>query len=387
MRAYHTLRILAEKFRIHLLAGSPYFPCRASVIDQELGDLCELTTCLPLDQREHLGIRIRSLARSRFPNLYYRVFPHPFDWIPLTDNIREVLDKKKDEIFDQIHVFKHYMYPVAAYLLRYYGEVPVNLDLDDIESTTRQRISCLCRRKGLNAEANALAAEAQFFMQNEEKILPHCRKIYIASPLDRNKLLKRGIGLDVTVLPNVFLPGSKLPPMRETERFNFLFVGSLGYYPNRDAAEYMCRRVIPRLRRLTERPFALRIAGAGATKPFKRALERTAEVRVVGPLDDMTAEYAVADAVIVPLRTGGGTRIKILEAFAYRRPVVATAIGVEGIEADDGVHYLLAENADDFAKQCKRLMDSPRLSECLSDAAFELLATRYHPGVLKEVLL
>jgi glycosyltransferase involved in cell wall biosynthesis len=87
--------------------------------------------------------------------------------------------------------------------------------------------------------------------------------------------------------------------------------------------------------------------------------------------------YHRADAVVAPLRAGSGTRIKILEAMSYRRPVVSTPAGIEGLAARDGEHLLVGDTAEAFACQCVRLMEVPSLGERLSRDAFDLCVARY----------
>jgi glycosyltransferase involved in cell wall biosynthesis len=92
---------------------------------------------------------------------------------------------------------------------------------------------------------------------------------------------------------------------------------------------------------------------------------------------DLAPVYADADAVVVPLRAGGGTRIKILEAFVHRRPVVSTSLGAEGLEVEHHRHLLLADTPEDFAAQCARLAGDPALRESLTAGGFELASTRH----------
>ena len=91
----------------------------------------------------------------------------------------------------------------------------------------------------------------------------------------------------------------------------------------------------------------------------------------------MDPELARADLVVVPVRYGSGTRVKILEAFAHRIPVVSTTIGAEGLGAADGVHLLVADDPDAFADRCARLLTDGDLRERLVDAAEQLFEERY----------
>jgi glycosyltransferase involved in cell wall biosynthesis len=170
-----------------------------------------------------------------------------------------------------------------------------------------------------------------------------------------------------------------------THPFTFLFVGTLGYYPNEDAVVFFCREVLPKLRAAADASFLLRIAGSGLPEGL-RALARLPEVRLSGYAPDIARLYADADAVVVPLRAGGGTRIKVLEAFAYQRPVVSTSMGIEGIDAVAGEHYLLGDTAGELARQCLRLMRDRELGKELAGRAHKLVTRQYAPQRLVDAV-
>jgi len=134
--------------------------------------------------------------------------------------------------------------------------------------------------------------------------------------------------------------------------------------------------VVPLIRHEAEVPFLVRIAGSGLSKALA-PLAAIPEVRLVGRVPHVSVEYAEADAVIVPIRGGGGTRIKVLEAFAHRRPVISTTIGAQGIDATPGEHYLQADTAAAFALECLRLMRNAELRASLAGSAQALVMTRY----------
>jgi glycosyltransferase involved in cell wall biosynthesis len=157
-------------------------------------------------------------------------------------------------------------------------------------------------------------------------------------------------------------------PERRDGPFTFLFVGNLDYYPNGDAVRWFAREVLPALQERAPASFRVVVVGNGDTPP---KLEHAGAVADVGPC------YAAADVAIVPLRAGGGTRIKILEAFAHGVPVVSTPIGAEGLEAAGGEHLLLGGDAEAFARGCAELMASPELRRGLAERALRLVRDSY----------
>jgi glycosyltransferase involved in cell wall biosynthesis len=152
-----------------------------------------------------------------------------------------------------------------------------------------------------------------------------------------------------------------------------LLAGALSYTPNADAAHHFVRDILPRIRERV--PDAqLRLVG----RHDRRAGELRAEgVTLTGYVRDIGSELAHADVVVVPIRFGGGTRIKVLEAFAHRIPVVSTTLGCEGLEVIGGRHVLVSDDPARFAADCVRLLTDRRLRERLVAAAFELFTERY----------
>jgi glycosyltransferase involved in cell wall biosynthesis len=128
------------------------------------------------------------------------------------------------------------------------------------------------------------------------------------------------------------------------------------------------------------------IAGQGLPAALKKELANIQEIQLMGWVDDPGAFYGKVDAALVPIRAGGGTRIKMLEAFACKRPVVATSIGAEGLEAAPETHFLLGDSAEDFADQCVRIMDDKGLGSRLVEKAFTLVKRKYGLNNIAAVL-
>jgi polysaccharide biosynthesis protein PslH len=117
-----------------------------------------------------------------------------------------------------------------------------------------------------------------------------------------------------------------------------------------------------------------------------RALGQLPDVRLTGAVAEVAPYYREAGAVIVPIRAGGGTRIKALEAFSYRRPAVTTSIGIAGIDARHDQHVLVADTPDAFADCCLRLLRDPDLGQRLASAAFSLVTPAHTGGAVSNIL-
>jgi glycosyltransferase involved in cell wall biosynthesis len=137
------------------------------------------------------------------------------------------------------------------------------------------------------------------------------------------------------------------PDHAREQAHRVVFSGSMDWYPNEDAMLYFIDQVLPRLRQ--EHPDATAtIVGRNPTARLRAAAE-SARVDVTGTVPDVRPHLAAGSVYVVPLRIGGGTRLKIFEALAMGKAVVSTTIGAEGLGLEPGRQVLLADSADDFA--------------------------------------
>lgn len=164
------------------------------------------------------------------------------------------------------------------------------------------------------------------------------------------------------------------PDARGGDIPTILFQGLLEWSPNEDAAIWLVKAIAPLVR---EQLPALRVILAGKPSPRVQALGAWQGTELAGAVPNMAPYLRAADAVVVPLRVGAGTRIKILEAFSYRVPVVATRIGAEGLDVVDGVHLELADEVVELASRCVRVLQDKPAARRLTDAAFDLCDRRY----------
>lgn len=170
-----------------------------------------------------------------------------------------------------------------------------------------------------------------------------------------------------------------------------LFFGLLATVPNVDGVLYFLREIWPRIAAVRS-DVRFVIIGADPA-PVIRA-QTAPGVTVVGPVDDLRPYLSAASVVVVPLRLGSGTRLKILEAWAMSRPVVSTALGAEGLDCVPGRHLLIADDPSEFAGSVLRVLSEPVLADELGRAGRALVCDRYSwrssaealEGFLKQVL-
>ena len=205
----------------------------------------------------------------------------------------------------------------------------------------------------------------------QQSVAAQVDRVAIASELDAARC-----GLpNVTVIPNTYpRPGRPAGDPAAVGPPVVLFQAQLGYSPNIDAAEWLATEIAPLIQaavpatevRLVGRP------GANVTQ-----LHRPGVLTVVGQVPSMEEELSRATVAVVPIRYGSGTRVKILESFAHRVPVVSTTLGAEGLDVEDGVHLLLADDPAAFAAAAVRLLGDPGLRVRLTEAAEARFLDRY----------
>ena len=224
------------------------------------------------------------------------------------------------------------------------------IDIDDLPSrfyqSAAQTNGSLARRL-LDRRMSAI------WKRRERRLADRFTLLMVCSEDDRHYL-----GMDrVRVLPNGFEPvfAAERHPV-EPPRIGF--IGTFRWTPNVESVQWFCREVWPLIKR--DMPdVQLRVVGEGT----ETAANWADGVEGLGRVIDSGREIATWSAMVVPIRVGGGTRIKVLEAFARRCPVVATTVGAFGYNLHDGEELFLADQPNTFASRCVALIRSPHLAE------------------------
>ena len=194
------------------------------------------------------------------------------------------------------------------------------------------------------------------------------------APETRTAVVPNGVDLD-------FFRAGATPEARAPT--TLLFFGAIDYYPNTDAMLFFTRDILPLLRSRVPRVL---LSIVGRRPPESITALRSTEVEVTGAVEDVRPYLDRAAVVIVPLRVGGGTRLKILEALAMGKAVVSTSLGAEGLHVVPGRDLLIADDAETFAAQIRRLLDDPELADRIGKAGRRVVEAHYGWGASVEQL-
>ena len=275
------------------------------------------------------------------------------------------------------------------YQARYLFDMPrpprtrVVVDLDDIEPLKVARAHGLAGPRSARTRAR-LRLNGAAFERYHRRRLPAADLCTVCSELDQAYLTEHRWSSNVAIVPNTIDVARYACGPAALEQQTFLFCGTLSYEPNVDGLLWFVRQVWPHVTQMN--PAAkLSIVGRGAGDEVL-ALARNPSIFVHRDVPDVRAFYERASVVVVPIRIGGGTRIKILEAGACRRPVVTTSVGAEGLLVTPGRHCLVEDDPLAFARACVDLVRNPRLARQLATEHHRLVESTYDtPIVFRQI--
>lgn len=212
----------------------------------------------------------------------------------------------------------------------------------------------------------------------ELRTLSRFRRIVAMSAVDAALLADLAPGAEILLAPNgvdtrAFAPRDDGARPREAE---LLYVGGLHHRPNLDSIRHFLEDILPVMEKSVP---GVRLTVLGNANGLEEELTALAPGRAAFPgfVPDARPYYDRCLALAVPLRVGGGTRLKILEAMAAGVPVITTSIGAEGLDVTHGETVLLADTPEEFALAANRLLNDPALAANLTRAARTLCETRY----------
>lgn len=359
IRVYHLLRALNSKHDVTLVSFA-----FGTARPEETNQMSEL--CI-----EYEIVRNDPHRRGMFSSVLRYLSPVPIVTRPVPEMTRAVQRMLLRKAFDAVIASTVGM---ARYALMRHA--PLTKILEDHNSSSRQMFDRYHDQTSRIQQWRTWVSW-QKARYNESRLLPQFDLCTMVSEQDKesaSQVLPES-GTRIEVVPNGVDCQYNRPGLARTVPATLIFNGALTYSANYDAMQYFLADIYPLIKR--EVPdISLTITGAAQDVKLS-GLPLDASVRLSGYVDDIRTTVAKSDICVVPLRHGGGTRLKILEAMALGVPVVATSKGAEGLAAVDHEHILLADSPADFAARVTELTADPAMRLRLITNARRLVESRY----------
>jgi sugar transferase (PEP-CTERM/EpsH1 system associated) len=314
--------------------------------------------------------RLRDMLTTRLPDMALRLAAPAY-----SRRLEEWLSRVP---FDAVHVEGIEMAPYLDVLERAQPRPLIVFDDHNCEYLLQKR----ALRTDLGIPTRWPAAAYSFVQwrrlrRYEAQACRRSDRVLAVSAADAAALRELVPDLPVTVVPNGIDTTTYKPTEQagETEPRTLVFTGTMDFRPNVDAVLWFARQVLPRVR---EQAPEARFLIVGQ-RPHRRLDELRADpaITLTGRVDDVRPYIARAAAYVAPLRIGGGTRLKLLEAMAMGKAIVSTRLGAEGYPVSDGQQLMLADAPDEFAAAVVDLLREPRRREALGQTARAFVERKY----------
>ncbi len=365
LRAYNLVKELSKHHEVHLLAFNqrnliePYFDSYdqgTEVAFQAMSEICskvQFINC-PTDSSRFKKMQCAALSLVSKK-------PYTINWLEDEGYRQAVGQWHHQESYDLVHCDTISLAPYVNQL----EKTLFSLDHHNVES------HMLARRSEL--ESNGLKKfyywqEGIKLEHYEKKICPQFNTNLTCSALDSARFAAIAPQASFTEIPNGVDTDFFIPSSREPEPANFIFIGTLDWYPNTRAVRFLAKEIWPKLKAAI--PAAvINIIGSGAPNDLIAFGETNADFNMLGFVDDLQPYLEKATAYLCPIDDGGGTKLKLLDAFASGKAVIAHTVAAEGLKAINGKHLLLADSAQAYVQHILRLQREPALRKHLEKNA------------------
>jgi polysaccharide biosynthesis protein PslH len=373
-RSFNILRILSQEYRIHYLSLYERPEELEPKNVKELERLCERVEFMPGPNKK-IGLQmIWRVLRSLISIQPYTIWRHYS-----ADFQRRAADLIHSGSFDLIHCDT---LPIA-YCLQRGADVP--------QTITDHDVSYLKCRRMAEESKNLLVKiflhlESKKMHRLEERALQLADLGIVVSELD-GRLLGNICGeARIAVIENGVDVELFRPEGDDVEADALVWVGGFDHPPNREGMRFFIDKIYPILKR---RMPAVKLDVIGGSVPswLKRYSEKDGSIKIRGYVEDPMTYIRKAGVFIVPILSGGGTRLKVLEAMAAGKAIVTTSLGCEGIDGANDIHYLVADTPESFAQAIQKVSCDAKMRGELGKNAREFVEVKYEWRVIRNKLL
>jgi glycosyltransferase involved in cell wall biosynthesis len=366
-RGYNLLRELARSHEIHLLAfiHPDILPDRKA-LEESRAKLLEFlpgVEYFPLRAKNSRAGRLLTFAQAAVSPLPFSVIAHhsrPFE--------RRVHQMLSEQEFDLVH------FDTIA-LARFKSgriQVPCVVTHQNIESTLLERRARVEKQLPVRLYVRWQARKLRSY---EIRHCPRFDHNVMVSAVDGEQLKRMAPGVETTVVANG-VDIEYFSPRGDPGGKSLIYVGGMNMFANRDAVLYFLESMWPRIQELHPESI-FTIVGTDPPEELVRRAQEDRSIRVTGWVDDVRPYIAEAALYVVPLRVGGGTRLKIADAMAMGKAIVSTSIGCEGIELEDGVNAVIADEPGAFVRAVDGLLQEHDRRRAMGAAARLLAENSY----------
>ncbi|MCU0489980.1 MAG: glycosyltransferase family 4 protein [Chloroflexaceae bacterium] len=360
IRLYHLIKMFAATSEVTLVAYRIWNVDDASV--RHLESICKKVVMVdeaPLETRPKWQLQLRGMVGPKtfqYHSFYSREFQQALDRVTAQERFDTIVVEQS-----QMAYFQHRQ-PGALHIL----------DLQNIEYELLERRVQVQRNPLKRA---ALALEAIKFKRAELALCRQFDMVFTPSDRERDHLRRLLAPIPVETLANSIDPDFfALRPLQPLAN-QITFIGTTHVDANRDGLCYFMDEMFPLIEaKVPDVHFSI----VGGKPPADvRAFGQRPNVTVTGFVDDVRPYMAAAKALVVPLRSGGGTRLKIMEGLSFGVPTVSTSVGAEGISVVDGEHILLGDTPEAFAAHIVRVLNDEALQQRLRIQGRQLVEETY----------
>lgn len=369
LREFYLLKSLASQHEVTVLTYGSHKQLMAFI--KEFGNIVEEIYMLrePWQRRRRRFAKLqamRSSSNSDFYNCHYT--------LQMQDKITELLSEKK---FDAVHC------EFSAMGNFDFGEGVIKvLNTHNVEYENYLRMGKKTRslfRKWYYYN------EYKKVYQEEISALKKQDAIFSAS-CENHKIIRK----NVPDVPNYIISNGvdtsffRPSVLTRPEPYSLVFTGMMGYFPNSDGIHYFLNKIFPLIQMKIPKA-KIYVVGKNPPRSLKRRASKT--VIVTDVVEDVRPYIWRSSVFVVPIRMGSGTRFKVLEALAMKKPVVTTSIGCEGIDVEDGISALIKDDPKAFAESVVRVLRRRELGKRLAETGYKFVKDRHDWSIIGDRML
>lgn len=372
-RGYHLLKQTARYHEVHLLAFNqkeligPLFNSVEEGVEEarsHLGEYCSSIEFMDLPCDTSSWSKRWLALKSLFTSA-----PYTMNWLLSPEYGNRIAELVKEHNFD----FVHFDTISLAPFLLYCSNIPNSLDHHNIES------HMLIRRA--SKESNFL--KRMYFLQEgrrlekfEKEYCPQFNFNFTCSDVDTQRLEEISPASKVHTIANGVDTEFFKPNKDIEKKERLIFVGTLSWYPNIEAVDFIAENIWPLVKEKYPN-LTVDIIGANPPKNLVELSEKEERFNVHGFVDDILGFLHEAKCYVCPIKDGGGTKLKIVDALSIGMAIVADEIACEGIEVTDGKDVLFAQSGQEYLTQISKVLEEDSLRESLEDNARILAESTY----------